>query len=214
MTDSALILTRRSLHAVAETVLAGPQYRRAGTIRLCVTPGGFRTLPQASPPTVAVRTTDLVVGEPGAERVLPLHGTIGGLAAAAGLELGAPEGLYDVAAAVSPDDELHIDPASAEQIAEALAFGDLALRRLDPGVAPVLWPEHFDVSTTVAEVNFGVSPGDTLIPEPYAYVAPWRRREGAFWDQPFGSAALVSELGDADRVLDYFRHGQELAALD
>lgn len=30
---------RRSLHGVAELVLAGPQYRRSGTIRLRVSPG-------------------------------------------------------------------------------------------------------------------------------------------------------------------------------
>ena len=33
--------TRRSLHGVAELLLAGPQHRAHGTIRLRVTPGGF-----------------------------------------------------------------------------------------------------------------------------------------------------------------------------
>ena len=41
MDENALVATRRSLHAVAESVLAGPQYRAHGTIRLTVTPGGF-----------------------------------------------------------------------------------------------------------------------------------------------------------------------------
>ena len=35
--------TRRSLHGVAELVLAGPQYRTSGSIELRVTPGGFAT---------------------------------------------------------------------------------------------------------------------------------------------------------------------------
>ena len=41
MDEQVLVATRRALHAVAEQVLAGPQYRSAGTIRLNITPGGF-----------------------------------------------------------------------------------------------------------------------------------------------------------------------------
>ena len=36
--------TRVSLHAVAEYLLAGPQYKQHQTIRLRVTPGGFATI--------------------------------------------------------------------------------------------------------------------------------------------------------------------------
>jgi len=70
-------------------------------------------------------------------------------------------------------------------------LGDAALRALGEQVAgvqaprPVLWPEHFDIGITLDEVNYGVSPGDDMIGEPYAYVGPFRRREGAFWNQPF-----------------------------
>ena len=41
MDEHAVVTTRRSLHAVAERLLAGPQYREHGEIRLQVTPGGF-----------------------------------------------------------------------------------------------------------------------------------------------------------------------------
>ena len=41
MDEQVLSATRRSLHAVAEQLLAGPQHRAQGTIRLQVTPGGF-----------------------------------------------------------------------------------------------------------------------------------------------------------------------------
>ena len=41
MDEHAVTATRRSLHAVAERLLAGPQYREHGEIRLRVTPGGF-----------------------------------------------------------------------------------------------------------------------------------------------------------------------------
>jgi hypothetical protein len=72
------------------------------------------------------------------------------------------------------------------------------------GVEPVLWPEHFDLAVTVDEVNYGVSPGDTYLDEPYAYVGPWQARTGPFWNAPFGAARPLSELGDADAVAGFF----------
>ena len=39
MDTQVLVATRRSLHGVAELVIAGPQHRATGTIRLRVTPG-------------------------------------------------------------------------------------------------------------------------------------------------------------------------------
>ena len=86
MDEKVLVATRRSLHAVAEQLLAGPQYRERGTIRLRASPGGFA---QVQGP-VRVDGTDLVAGD---HRV-PLAGTIGEVAAAAGLAAGVPEGLY------------------------------------------------------------------------------------------------------------------------
>ena len=44
MGDDELAVTRRSLHGVAELVLAGPQYRATGKLRLGVVPGGFATI--------------------------------------------------------------------------------------------------------------------------------------------------------------------------
>jgi len=57
-------VTRRTLHAIGETVLAGPQHRLTGTIRLYAAPGGFRTGPLGSPERfIAVRGIDLVVAD-------------------------------------------------------------------------------------------------------------------------------------------------------
>ena len=39
--DEVYVDTRRQLRGVAESLIAGPQYRTAGTIRLAVRPGGF-----------------------------------------------------------------------------------------------------------------------------------------------------------------------------
>ncbi len=44
MGDDELAVTRRSLHGVAELVLAGPQYRATGKLRLGVVSGGFATI--------------------------------------------------------------------------------------------------------------------------------------------------------------------------
>jgi hypothetical protein len=50
--------TRRSLHAVAELVLAGPQHRRTGAIKLIVTPTGLQTFtgPALTPTTSSTST--------------------------------------------------------------------------------------------------------------------------------------------------------------
>jgi hypothetical protein len=76
----------------------------------------------------------------------------------------------------SLDEPTDVAASSAEVLLLAFTDGDAALRSLDPGQVPTLWPEHFDIGITVAEVNYGVSPGDTLIDEPYALSALGRCR--------------------------------------
>ncbi len=73
-----------------------------------------------------------------------------------------------------------------------------------------MWPEHFDVAFRLDDINFGVSPGDNHIDEPYAYVGPPTPRTGAFWNQPFGAARPMRELGHADpaQVLAFFTEGR------
>jgi hypothetical protein len=220
--DATLSTTRRSLHGVAETLLAGPEHRATGRIRLQVTADGFCTLELPSAPSrIAVVGTDLVVGVGADRRRFALRGTYRGLGDEAGIGAGAPEGVYHDGSGVGLDEEVVVDPAGAAILESALAIGDDALRRLAAAHgrtgadgAPVLWPEHFDVGVTLDEVNYGVSPGDSGIGEPYAYVGPWARRAGAFWDQPFGSARTVRELGGADAVLAYFETGWTRAAED
>ena len=69
MDEHAVVATRRSLHAVAERLLAGPQYREHGEIRLQVTPGGFGQF--AGP--LRVEGAEIV----GADTRVPLRGSIG-----------------------------------------------------------------------------------------------------------------------------------------
>jgi hypothetical protein len=207
-----LAATRRSLHGVAETVVAGPQFRATGTMRLAVVPGGFATTRRyGDVRRVAVEGAELVVTRAGEER-LPLTGSYAELARAAGLELGGLEGAYRDGAHVRPEDLVEVDAGAAAELAEAWGIGDRALRALGDGAqTPVLWPEHFDVAVTLDGVNFGLSPGDEFVPVPYAYVGPPRTLTGPFWNQPFGAARPLRDLGDESGVLAFFREGRRLA---
>jgi len=86
--EDTYVTTRRQLRGIAESFIAGPQYRSAGTIRLAVRPDGFTGVSIA----VAVHGTELVWGGDGA----PLTGTVGALAAATDLDVGPPQGAYEI----------------------------------------------------------------------------------------------------------------------
>jgi hypothetical protein len=203
-----LAATRRTLHGIAELVLAGPQYRAGGEIRLRVLPGGFGTVFE---PSLRVDRDHLVVGD-SADRLALAGHSYAELAAAAGVEAGAPADLYSDGSGVRPGEPIALDATAAETIQRAFADGDRALRLLAPDAEPVLWPEHFDVAITLREVNYGVSPGDGYLAEPYAYVGPHHPRRGSFWNAPFGAARRVAALGDADAILAFFREGRSRAS--
>ncbi|MGI5244194.1 hypothetical protein [Dactylosporangium sp. CA-139066] len=190
-----------TLHGLAELVLAGPQYRTSGTIRLRITDDGFATV---AAPDLRVTAGALYAGD----RRIDLAGrTIGEVAAEAGVEPGAPEGLYHDGSGAAAGDAIGLD--GAEGILAAFTAGDRALRAFEPGATPVLWPEHFDVGISIDEVNYGISAGDSAIGEPYAYVGPWKPRTGDFWNMPFGAARPVREVAD---LLAFFREGRRRAA--
>jgi hypothetical protein len=197
--------TRTALHGIAELLLAGPQYAASGTIRLRVLPAGIATVAE---PDLRLDGTDLV-GPRGRQ---PLTGSYADVAAAAGITPRQLDDVYGDRADVTPEDLIELDPAHLAALTDALGVGDAALRAFDAGQQPVLWPEHLDIAIGRDEVNYGVSPGDSAVPEPYAYVGPWTPRTGAFWNQPFGAARPLSALGGADAVADFFREGAGLAA--
>jgi len=196
--------TRRALHAIAEQVLAGPEHRRTGEIALRVTTDGFAT---TTAPDLRVTSTQLICdrGE------FALNGaTCAGLAAAAGVEVGPPVDLYSDLTGLGAEEPLMVDGAAAAQLMAALRRGDDALRRLEPTQTPILWPEHFDVAITAAEVNYGVSPGDGYLAEPYAYVGLRKPRPGEFWNAPFGAARPLRDLPGA-ALDDFLARGRELS---
>jgi hypothetical protein len=154
MVDDELAVTRKSLHAVAELVLAGPQYRATGTVRLGIVPGGLAT----------TRTPKLLVD------------------------------------------------GSRVTGADGVTVGHDALVGFAPGETPVVWPEHFDVAIRVHEANFGVSPGDGFIDEPYAYAGVSAPPAGdSFWNAPFGAARPLRELPNVSAVTGYFAEGSKRA---
>lgn len=204
--------TRLSLHAVAELLLAGPQYVDSKTIKLRVTTGGFGTILS---PEVRVEGTSLVRGD----QVVPLDGrTIAEVAAAVDLTPHPLGDLYQDAVEVSADHVLSVDPGAVAEIADAFRVGQAALTSFTSGAEPVLWPEHFDLGISVDEVNYGVSAGDGFIGVPYAYVGPWHVGSshtaadfsGPFWNAPFGSAHPLTEIDD---LAAYFAEGQRLTSL-
>jgi hypothetical protein len=231
--------TRRALHAVAEQVLAAALHQATGRIGLRVTPTGFSTPvfevggAGGSGGSVGVvrqirvegsGLVDLVVSDDGRERRAPLR-TLREAAALVGVEPGAPADVYPPATSLDPDAPLDLHPAAVELVhrwfhVTATALDRLSERHrdLDPSVAQ-LWPEHFDVAATMAEANYGGSPGDDEHDSPYAYVGPWdvaqldRQGDGGeLWNEPFGASRDHTALPTADAMLGFFDAG--LSVLD
>lgn len=201
---SDYVATRRQLRGVAESLIAGPQHRATGTIRLAVRPDGF----------VGVA---LPLGVHGAEfswldGSAPLAGRADALAAAAGVDFGPPDGVYDLVDPLAADAFLDVDPAAAELVYRSLYAGGFAIKQVLPEQHPVLWPEHFDVAATADEVNYGVSAGDEFHAMPYAYVGPGTPRAGAFWNASFGAIRPLDPRHDVDElardVATFFTEGR------
>jgi len=189
--------TRRSWHGLAELVLAGPQYRRSGTIRLRIVDGGFATVKEPQLSVVGNKVGDKVSD-------VAVEGlTFAEVAERLGVDVGAPEGVYGDGSGVQAEERITVPDAQA--LGEAFNRGDKALRAFAPDQTPVLWPEHFDVGIVVGECNYGVSLGDGTIDEPYAYVGPWTPRTGPFWTESFGAARRLRDLDD---IAAFFAEGQ------
>lgn len=201
----AITETRRQLHAIAENLLAGPQYRAAGTIRMAARPDGFAGV------ALEVAVVGATLHWPNGQA--PLSGPVSDLVEASGLTFGPPPGsLYRATAPLGLDEVLDVDPDAAHLLHRVIYAGHLAVKGFIPEQDPILWPEHFDIAAAEDEVNFGVSAGDDYHPLPYAYVAPWAPHNGAFWNAPFGAlhpldaCAGVAEI--AEDITDFFRRSR------
>ena len=171
MGEGGLAIARRSLHAAAELILAGPQYRGTGRLRLRIVPGGFAT---ALRPDVRVQGTRVEAGG----NLSEISGqTARAIGARLGIAAGKPEGAYSDGAGVGIDEPLSLGSGHVGVVRNALILGNTALAAFAPAETPVLWPEHFDVAIRVGDVNYGVSPGDGSIaqhPPDNPVKPPWR----------------------------------------
>ena len=206
MSQQHLETTRRSLHGIAELVLAGPQYDTCQSIRLQVTPGGFGTV---ADPDLRVDGLDLV--SPTAR--LPLGGTFARLARAAGVEARALRDVYADGPAAPPRTRWWSTPTPpwwswtrSPAVTPPCAHSPRTSSRCS-GPSTSMSGSHSPRSTTV-------SPRRRPRAEPSAYVGPWAKREGAFWNQDFGAMRLLREIPDVDSLVAFFHDGATRAAAD
>jgi hypothetical protein len=221
--SDAFVATRSALHMVAEHVLAAARYQATGRIGLAVSPGGLATPPFGDPARqVAIDGVDLVVrseqDDPAVRRA-PLT-TLREAAALAGIAPGGPADVYTLSTPCEPDAALAVDPEAAGRLADWYALGDAALRQWrqeitgDDPSGITLWPEHMDVAIRAAEVNYGASPGDDHVPQPYLYVGPPLPAPPAadgFWNVSFGAFLTWDAVRTAADAVDFFRAGRRHA---
>jgi hypothetical protein len=219
--DDALVATRRSLHQVAEHVLSAARKRATGhEIALLPGAGGVRTPPLADGRVLAVIDGDIAVIDDVGIRREPLT-TPRAAAAFAGTEPGFPWTKSPPGTEFLPDAPLYVDREAARVLAGWFALGDIALRELagtlSPGAEPTpqIFPEHFDLAITVAEVNYGASPGDDAIPVPYLYIGPFDgppEGDEGFWNAPFGACMTLPDVDTPADALAFFRAGHRRLA--
>ena len=221
-----LATTRGSLHAVGEHVLGAALYQGRRRIGLRQYTGGFATQNYLHlRDGAAVERRAMVVGTEIIVRDDDLAGgtiedrapitTLAAAGALVDVVPGMPADMYTPAPLPAVDDELVVDAEAAAFLAELTAIGYAALVILcahfvhDEPVEVQLWPEHFDLATSFAEVNYGLSPGDAGHPWPYFYVGPWSPPPaGGFWNEPFGASLEVQEVPTVDEVLAFFGTGR------
>lgn len=210
--------TREALHQLAEHVLAAARYSATGDIGLVPAPGGFATPPFGTEPTVlAVDLDELVVTRAGQQRRTRIH-TVAQAADFAGIQPGAAEQVYRPATPLEPDAVLRIDREAARLLADWYQLGAQALAAFatavpdDEPTPSTLWPEHFDLAIVAARVNYGISPGDAQIDQPYLYVGPFDGPpSGAdeFWNAPFGAVLGHHEVASVEDAVAFFHAGRD-----
>lgn len=195
--------TRLTLHHLAERVLAAEQVAANGEFRLDAQPDGFSTRWFSAADGINRR-----VRVQGAELV---HET----------ERDA------IREPIAGD----FDPAAAAVLYAWWDLGTSVLRAIAESLGTrssdvVLYPEHFDIGSTVdldrtGNLNLGFSPGDEFCPQPYVYAGPWEKRAGEFWNAPFGAYRRYDEFERAtaasatraflDQAMDTLRSGAKVS---
>lgn len=216
---AAFDATRRSLHALAEHVLAPARHAVTGKIGLRFTYRGFGTPFFGAGRQVRVDSGELVDGD---RRSAPA--TLGAAADFLGAPLGAPADVYTPTTACTPDGPLDIDTDAARALGDVFGLWGRLLEQVradassdDAPSRVQLWPEHFDLAVDLGPVgqraNYGGSLGDEAHPEPYLYVGPWdteRLGPHVYWNEPFGASLSWMEIRCGADPLAFLRQGKEL----
>ena len=218
MTD-LLPATRDAWHRLAEHVLSAARYAVTARIGLVPAPGGFAT-PAFGPEgcVLAVDLDEFVVSRNGQQRRTRIA-TVAQVADFAGITPGAPQQVYRPATPLEPDTLLRIDRQAARLLADWYQLGSQALASFaaavpdDQPTGAQLWPEHFDLGLTAARVNYGVSPGDVHVAEPYLYVGPFDGPPPGddFWNAPFGAVLRHHEVTSVETAVAFFHTGRARA---
>ena len=204
--------------------------RKAVTGRIGLRPaaGGFGTPVFGDGTQLRVEGASLVREEAGGASSISIT-SLRDAAAFAGVTLAADPGIgSDPPPLGDPDAPLPVSPAPGAALGAWFAFSASVLEELRDGLngegrpcsEVQLWPEHFDLGCNIDGVNFGCSPGDALVTEPYVYVGPWNTDglpDGGFWNASFGAVLPYAELLAAEdqraTALSFLREGTRLALM-
>jgi hypothetical protein len=214
-------------------VLGRRRYAVSGHFGLRASPDGLATPAFGPEPETLRLTSTSLIREIGTESSCePLQGaTLEELARFAGADLGSAfsAGAHTPGLG-STTEPLHLPPDELAHIFDWFVLGWRALDTVASGLPATwtqstvqLWPEHFDVGTSLDfgrsdvdgdGVNLGFSAGDAFSDEPYAYVGPRgleRPGDPGFWNAPFGALVTRSQAGDVSACVTFLRSG--LAAM-
>jgi hypothetical protein len=228
--EDTFAATRGAWHRLAEHVLAPARHRVNGKIGLRFTRHGFGT-PFLDGPERQLRVEAATLVVVGAEARRVPADTLGGAAAAVGLDPRADTGVYEATTPAEPDAPLSIDDAAASRLGEWFGFATSVLEEVraeapDGAATRVqLWPEHLDLSVELGDEAagrrgaYGASSGDARHPLPYLYVTHWASvPEDPFWNDTvfagasLGYAALVAGVDQRAAALAFFRRGRGVLA--
>ena len=210
-----LSATRESLHSIAEHVLAVELHQSIGKIGLRRTAGGFgqpERLVAGERRRLRVDGVHLVVTTGDHEVWHPLT-TVRDASTVAGIEPGQQTGVFAPTTSLNLDRALTPDRAAAAALADWSQLAESGLeefRRRSRDRDPTMvqwWPEHFDQSFSMSEINFGASNGDEANQQPYWYVGPWQPTPGPFWNRPWGALRSWTEIYNVADAVTFFEEG-------
>jgi hypothetical protein len=200
--------TRAAAHRLAEHVLCTARYATVGRVGLTPVGDGIAT-PPFEGRVVGLRGVELVDAGTGGERRSAVT-TLRSAGEFFDVVPGAPP-LWVATTNGDLDAVLDIAPDAVAALATWFTLVATALTATHPAAPQTLWPEHFDLATTVGEATYGGSPGDDDHAEPYLYVippSPVPDGDVGFWGEPFGASLSYSRIAGVADAVAFFEEAQ------